>query len=620
MSRTFPVPPIRNRGLAAAKPETPVEMGATVADFVLERLRAWGIRRVFGYPGDGINGFLGALDRAGDALQFVQARHEETAAFMAAGHAKFTGELGVCLATSGPGAIHLLNGLYDAKLDGAPVLALVGQQARMSLGSGYQQEVNLDVLLADVGEYVETCVDPIQARHLVDRAARTALDRRGVAALIFPNDVQQLPAQPSPPRVHGMVLSSPGWTRPVVRPSEPELARAAAVLNEGNRVAILAGQGARGADTELVEVAELLGAGIAKALLGKDVLPDALPYVTGSIGLLGTRPSYELMQRCDTLLIVGSSFPFAEWLPAEGQARCVQVDADAARLGMRYPVDVPLAGDARETLRALIPLLRRKQERSFRAELAGAKRAWAELLERRAHVPADPLNPQLVALELSRRLPDGCLLTADSGSSTIWWAQQVEIRTGMRASLSGTLASMGSAVPYAIAAKLAHPDRPVVAFVGDGAAQMNGLMELVTVRRYAHLWSERTFVVCLFNNRDLNMVTWEQRALAGDPKYPASQTLPDLPYARLAETMGLDGIRVDDPARLDEALDQAFACERPVLLEAVVDAEIPPQPPHVTAEQTKNLAKALVKDPERAGIARKTIRTKVGELLGRATV
>jgi len=593
-------------------------MSGTVADFVLTRLGEWGVERVFGYPGDGINGFLGALDRAKDQLEFVQARHEETAALMACGHAKFTGEVGVCMATSGPGAIHLLNGLYDAKLDGAPVLALVGQQQRSALGSGYQQEVNLEVLLADVCEYVETCVDATQARHLVDGAMRTALERQGVAALVFPVDVQNLAARPSPANGHGFVLSSPGWTRPVARPNAVDLRAAAAVLNDGSRVAILAGRGARESADELVGVADVLGAGIAKALLGKDVLPDDLPNVTGAIGLLGTRPSYELMKRCDTLLIVGSSFPYVEWLPDEGQARCVQIDIDGARLGMRYPVDAPLVGDARDTLAALRPLLHRKDDRAFRDEVAGWKREWQETLERRAGEAADGLNPQLVAAEISARLPDNCMLTADAGTSTVWWAQQVRIREGMRASVSGTLASMGSAVPYALAAKLASPDRPVVAFLGDGAAQMNGLMELVTVRRYAERWTSPTFVVCLFNNRDLNMVTWEQRVMAGDPKYPASQTVPDLPYARLAELIGLEGIRVDDPRALQSALDRAFAADRPVLIEAVVDPEIPPQPPHVTRDQAANVVRALAKgDPERAGIARKAARSRVGDLLAR---
>jgi len=594
-------------------------MSTTVADFVLDRLTEWGVRRIFGYPGDGINGFLGALDRAGDEFEFVQARHEEMAAFMATGHAKFTGELGVCLATSGPGAIHLLNGLYDARLDGAPVVALVGQQRRMSLGAEYQQEVDLEGLFTDVAAFVQTCMDASQARHLIDRAARIALDRRSVAAVIFPADVQIEPAVESPPRMHGVVLSSAGWTTPIVRPREHDLDQAARVLNAGSRVAILAGQGARDAADELTKVADVLGAGIAKALLGKDILPDDLSFVTGAIGLLGTRPSYELMRGCDTLLIVGSSFPYSEWLPEEGQARCVQIDIDGSALAIRYPVEVPLIGDARETLRSLLPRLRRNEDVSFRNKIEDDVHEWRTVLERRAHAPADPLNPELVAFELSRRLPDRCILTADSGSSTVWWAQQIRVRSGMRASLSGGLATMGSAVPYAIAAKLAHPDRPVVAFLGDGAAQMGGLMELATAQRYADRWTEPTFVVCIFNNRDLNMVTWEQRVLAGDPEYPASQTLPDLPYARIAELIGLKGIRVDQPELLPVALEDAFTCGVPVVVEAVVDPDIPPMPPHVSFEQGANLVQALLRgDPDRSGVLRKTLRAKLEDLITRS--
>src|SRR5438067_1925679 len=351
-------------------------MAKIVADYVLKRLREWGVHRIFGYPGDGINGFLGALDRADGDPDFIQARHEEMAAFMACGHAKFTDEIGVCIATSGPGAIHLLNGLYDARLDHAPVLAIVGQQKRASLGSEYQQEVDLQVLFKDVSEFVQTCMDPVQARHLVDRAVRIALDRRGVTTLIFPNDVQEEKAVEHPPRIHGSVFSSVGYVRPRVIPPVGEVQRAAEILNEGEKVAILIGQGARGAADEVVEAAELLGAGVAKALLGKDVLPDDLPFVTGPIGLLGSRPSYELMESCDTLFMVGTSFPYSEFLPKEGQARCVEIDIDAGRTGIRYPVDVPLIGDAKETLRELVPKLERKHDRAWREQLEGKREEW----------------------------------------------------------------------------------------------------------------------------------------------------------------------------------------------------------------------------------------------------
>ncbi len=591
-------------------------MADLVADYVLKRLREWGVHRVYGYPGDGINGFLGAFDRAKKDQEFIQARHEEMAAFMACGHAKFTGEPGVCIATSGPGAIHLLNGLYDAKLDHAPVVAIVGQQKRMSLGGDYQQEVDLQVLFKDVSAYVQTCMEPAQARHLVDRALRIALAERTVTTLIFPNDVQEEKAVPSPPREHGAIYSSPGWSPPRVVPPRAELDRAAEVLNAGEKVAMLVGQGARDAEDELVETAELLGAGVAKALLGRAVLPDELPFVTGPIGLLGSRPSYELMSGCDTLLIVGSNFPYAEFLPNEGQARAVQIDIDPKLIGIRYPLEVQLVGDAKETLTELLPLLQRKDDRSWREQIAESVERWWKLTEERAMQDADPMNPQRVVWELSERLPDRAIVTADSGSSTNWFARDLKLRKGMMASLSGTLATMGPAMPYAIAAKFAHPQRPVIAFVGDGAFQMNGMNELITVKRYWERWANPTLVVCVFNNQDLNQVTWEQRVLAGDPKYPATQWLPDFPYHRYAELCGFTGIFCDDGDQVGAAWDEAFAAGQPVVLEVKVDPEIPPLPPHITGTQAEKMAKAMVKgDPERVGVMEKSLRGKLQEFL-----
>jgi pyruvate dehydrogenase (quinone) len=589
-------------------------MSELVADFVLSRLREWGVHRVFGYPGDGINGFLGAFDRADGDPEFVQARHEEMAAFMACGHAKYTGEVGVCIATSGPGAIHLLNGLYDAKLDHAPVVALIGQQRRMSLGAEYQQEVDLQVLFKDVSEYVQTCMEPAQARHLIDRAVRTAVDRSGVATLIFPNDVQEEKAVESPPRVHGAVYSSIGYWPPRVIPHRGDLERAAEILNDGKKVAILVGQGALGAADEVVEAAELLGGGVAKALLGKAVLPDDLPFVTGSIGLLGTTASYELMSKCDTLFMIGTSFPYAEWLPMEGQAKCVQVDLDGRRVGMRYPVDAPLVGDAKETLRELNPLLERKQDRSWREQVEQQVAEWWRVVEDRAMLDADPMNPQRVVWELNPLLPDDAILAADSGSSTNWWARDLKIRKGMLASLSGTLATMGPAVPYSIAAKFAHPHRPVIAFVGDGSFQMNGMAELITVKRYWEQWRTPTLVFCVFNNQDLNQVTWEQRALAGDPKYPGTQWIPDVPYHRVADLFGLKGIYCDSGDAVGAAWAEALASERPCVLEVKVDPEVPPLPPHITVEQAKKMARAMVKgDPERAGVMQRSLLEKLLE-------
>ncbi|CAL1239416.1 thiamine pyrophosphate-requiring protein [Candidatus Methylocalor cossyra] len=585
-------------------------MAYTVGDFLLDRLTAWGIRRLYGYPGDGINGILGALGRAGDRFQFIQTRHEEMAAFMACAHAKFTGQLGVCLATSGPGAIHLLNGLYDAKLDHQPVLAIVGQQARGCLGAHYQQEVDLVSLFKDVAsEYVSLAAEPAQIRHLVDRAVRIALCERTVTCLILPNDLQELEAVTTPPRKHGYVLSGYGYAAPRVIPKPEDLQRAADVLNQGQRVAMLVGAGALHATDAVIEVADLLGAGVAKALLGKAAVPDDLPFVTGAIGLLGTRPSYEMMRDCDTLLMVGSRFPYTEFLPKEGQARGVQIDLDARMLSIRYPMEVNLVGDSAETLRALIPLLQRKTERSWRTTLEERVRDWWQVLENRAMNEAQPINPQRVFWELSPRLPDGCILTADSGSGTNWYARDLKIRRGMMASLSGGLATMGCGVPYAIAAKFAYPERPVIALVGDGAMQMNGNAELVTVAKYWQEWTDPRFIVLVLNNRDLNQVTWEQRALAGDPKYQASQSLPDFPYAHYAEALGFLGLRVDRPDAIGPAWDQALTAARPVLLEAYTDPNVPPLPPHISFEQAKAYLSALFGgDPDAWGIAKASAR------------
>jgi pyruvate dehydrogenase (quinone) len=594
-------------------------MSETVGDYLLDRLSTWGVRRIYGYPGDGINGVMGAFERSsnGKRPEFIQVRHEEMAAFMACAHAKFTRELGVCLATSGPGAIHLLNGLYDAKLDHQPVVAIVGQQARAGLGGNYQQEVDLTTLYKDVAnEFVQVAMEPAQVRHLVDRACRIALAERTVTAIIIPNDVQESPAVQQPPHAHGTVHSSPGYRRPRVLPDDDELSRAADVLNAGERVAMLVGQGALGAGDEVVAVADLLGAGVAKALLGKAAVPDDLPNVTGSIGLLGTRPSWTLMQECDTLLMVGSSFPYSEFLPEEGQARGVQIDIDGRMLGIRYPMEVNLVGDSAETLRALIPLLNRKQDRAWREQIEHEVEEWWNLMEHRAQLEAEPVNPQLVFHELSKRLPDGAILTSDSGSAANWFARDIKLRAGMMASLSGTLATMGPGVPYAIAAKFAHPHRPVLALVGDGAMQMNGINELITIAKYRHQWPDQRLIVLVLNNRDLNQVTWEQRAMSGDPKFTGSQDVPDFPYASYAQMLGLDGIRVDQPDQVGPAWDRALAAERPVVLEAVTDPEVPPLPPHITLEQAKALSSALLAgDANAARIVKQAFKQKAEEFL-----
>ncbi len=592
-------------------------MSQLVSDFLLERLKAWGVTRIYGYPGDGINGLMGAMDRTQESLDFVQVRHEEMAAFMACAHAKFTGEVGVCMATSGPGAIHLLNGLYDAKLDHQPVVAIVGQQSQLALGGHYQQEVDLDALFKDVaGEYVHMATKPGQVRHLVDRAVRIALAERTVTCLIVPNDLQEEEAVPKPPNQHGTVHSGVGITIPRVVPADADLARAAEALNAGERVAMLVGAGALHAQAEVTEVAELLGAGVAKALLGKAALPDDLPWVTGSIGLLGTKPSWDLMMDCDTLLMVGSSFPYSEFLPEEGQARGVQIDLDGKMIGIRYPMEVNLVGDAAETLRALIPHLRRKESRAWREKVEGEVSEWWRLMDTRAHESADPINPQRVFWELSERLPDGAIISSDSGSSANWFARDVKIREGMMASLSGTLATMGPGVPYAIAAKYAHPHRPVFALVGDGAMQMNGINELITISKYWRKWADPRLVILVLNNRDLNQVTWEQRAMSGDPKFEGSQSLPDFPYAAYAEMLGLGGIRVEDPEQIGPAWDQALSADRPFVYEAVTDPEVPPLPPHITLAQAKAFTSALFKgDPDSREMIKQSFKQKIEEFV-----
>jgi len=589
----------------------------TVAEFMLRRLTEWGIKRVYGYPGDGINGLLGAFHDVPE-LEFTQVRHEEIASFAACAHAKFTGEVGVCMATSGPGAVHLLNGLYDAKLDKQPVVAIIGQQARSSLGAEYQQEVDLQTLYKDVAhEFVHVCMAPTQARHLVDRAVRVAAATRSPTCIIVPNDVQESEYS-EPPRSHGSVFSSVGYEAPRVVPTDAELQRAADVLNAGEKVAMLIGQGAIGAEDEVMQVAEMLGAGVAKALNGRAALPDDLPYVTGSIGLLGTKPSNDMMENCDTFLMIGSSFPYSEWLPKEGQARGVQIDIDGRFVGMRYPMEVPLVGDAKASLEALIPRLQRKEDRSWQEQIMEDVDRWWRILDDRAHQSANPLNPQLVFHELSRRLPDHAILTSDSGSATNWWARHLRMRRGMKAALSGTLATMCPAVPYALAAKMAFPDRPVIASIGDGAMQMIGINALIDIARYRDRWSNQTLVVCVLHNDDLNQVTWEQRVMSGDPKLDASQVLPDFPYADYAKLIGLHGIRVDSPDEVGPAWDEALNAGRPVLLEAITDPEVPPLPPHIRFEQAKKLSKALMAgDPAAREIITESAKGKLAEFLTR---
>ncbi len=588
----------------------------TVADYLLERLRAWDVTKVFAYPGDGINGILAAWGRANNDPTFIQARHEEMAAFEAVGYAKFTGRFGVCMATSGPGAIHLLNGLYDAKLDHVPVVAIVGQTSRSAMGGSYQQEVDLLSLFKDVAsEYVQMVTVPEQLPGVLDRAIRVALAERAPTAIIIPSDVQELEYS-APTHAFKMVPSSLGIDWPTAVPHGHALARAAEILNAGRTVAILAGQGARGARAELEQVAEILGAGVAKPLLGKDVLSDELPYVTGSIGLLGTRPSYELMENCDTLLTVGSSFPYTQFLPTFDQARAVQIDIDGKYVGMRYPYELNLVGDAQATLQALIPLLERKEDRSWQEDIEAKVTRWWETMEKEAMVEADPINPMRLFHELSTRLPADSIVAADSGSAANWYARQLKFHGQVRGSLSGNLATMGPGVPYGIGAKFGHPDRPVIVFEGDGAMQMNGLAELITIKHYWHEWADPRLIIAVLHNDDLNQVTWEMRAMEGAPKFSESQTLPDVDYAAFAASLGLQGINVDKPGDLGPAWNRALAADRPTVLDVRTDPSIPPIPPHATFEQAKDAAKAILKGDEDArSVIVEGIKTKVQEFL-----
>ncbi|MEU6770727.1 thiamine pyrophosphate-requiring protein [Streptomyces sp. NPDC046759] len=591
-------------------------MSTKVSDHILERLRAWGVEQVFGYPGDGINGLLAAWGRAEDRPRFIQARHEEMSAFEAVGYAKFSGRLGVCAATSGPGAIHLLNGLYDAKLDHVPVLAIVGQTNRTAMGGSYQQEVDLHTLYKDVAsDFVETVTVPEQLPNVLDRAIRTAYARRSPTALIIPADVQELDYSP-PTHEFKMVPSSLGMSDYTATPTDEALRRAADVLNEGDKVAILVGQGAAGAVAEVQEIAELLGAGVAKALLGKDVLSDELPYVTGPIGLLGSRPSYELMRDCDTLLTIGSSFPYTQFMPDFG-TRAVQIDIDPHMIGMRFPYEVNLVGDAKATLRRLLPMLNSDRGgREWQDTVCANVKRWHETMERRAALSADPINPEHVARALDPLLPDNAILTSDSGSVANWYARHITMRPGMRGSLSGTLATMGPGVPYAIGAKFAHPDRPVFALVGDGAMQMNGLAEMITAAKYRDRWSDPRLVVAVWNNQDLNQVTWEMRAMEGAPQFLPSQSIPDVQYAAFARSLGLTGIRVEKPEDVEAGWRAALEADGPCVIEFLTDPAVPPIPPHATWEQMEATAASILKgDADRGSMVKQGLKAKVQEFL-----
>ncbi|MBA2777365.1 thiamine pyrophosphate-requiring protein [Billgrantia kenyensis] len=570
-------------------------MQPTVSDFLVSRLREWGVERLYGYSGDGINGVMSALRRADGAPRLIQPRHEEVAAFMACGHAKFSDQVGVCVATSGPGAVHLLNGLYDARKDHMPTVAIVGQQARMSLGTDYQQELDLMALFKDVAsEYVQMVTEPAQARHVIDQAMRIAIARRTVTCVILPNDVQDLPME-DPPMEHGAVFSGVGYRFPAQLPEPADLDAAAEILKSGKKVAILAGAGVKHAVDELIRVADLTGAGIAKAILAKTMVPDDLPGVTGAIGLLGTEASDRMMRECDTLLMVGTRFPYVEFLPEPGQARAIQIDVVPEALGVRYPTEVNLHGDAGATLAALAERLKRKRNSKWRKQVQGWIDDGWKKTEARAATEAAPINPQLVFQSLSPRLPDDVMLTCDVGSATNWYARNLKIRRGMLGSVSGGLASMGNGVPYLIAAKFCHPSRPAIAMVGDGAMQMLGNNALITLAKYWQEWEDPRCIVLVLNNHDLSQVTWEQRVMEGDPKFDTSQDLPEFRYDQYAELLGFKGLVMREPDDIDRVWDEALAANRPVVVNAYTDSDIAPLPPHIELEQAKNYLASMLK-------------------------
>ncbi len=591
-------------------------MQVNTSDFLMQRLIEWGVTRVYGYPGDGINGIMGAFDRIEGKMQFIQVRHEEMAAFMACAHAKFTGEAGVCMATSGPGAIHLLNGLYDAKMDHVPVVAIVGQASTTALGGSYQQEVDLQQLFEDVADYVYTVASPMALRHVVDRAFRIALGYRAVTVVVVPKDIQE-EKYADPPHKHNTLHSSVGLAKPVVVPQRADLAAAAEILNSGERVAMLVGAGCLDATEEVLQVAEPSGCGNRNGAARQGGRAERTSVRHRHHRLCSERlPSFEMMEHCDTLLMVGTSFPYAEFLPKEGKARGIQIDIDPKNLGLRYPTELNLVGDSATTLRELLPYLDDKTDRSWRNRLEKSKEKWLKSEEARAQVTAEPMNPQMVFVELNKHLPDGAILTGDAGTATNWYARNIMLRRGMKGSLSGGLATMGSAVPYAIAAKFAFPDRVPIACTGDGAMQMNGLAELLTVRKYMDQWADKRLIFLVLNNDDLNQVTWEMRIMSGDPKFDASQDLPKFSYAEYANQIGLMGIRVESVDELADAWERAFTADRPVVFDAHVSANIAQLPPHITFEEAHKYFSALVKgDPKEASIIKESIKSVVAGIV-----
>jgi pyruvate dehydrogenase (quinone) len=581
----------------------------TASDVLVETLLDWGVEVIFGLPGDGINGVMESLRTHQDKIRFIQVRHEEAAAFMACGYAKFTGKLGVCLATSGPGGIHLLNGLYDAKLDNQPVLAITGLQFHDLIGTFTQQDVALDKLFMDVAVFNERIMGPTHVENMTELACRTALAYRGVAHLTFPVDIQEMEVKKKEASKRNIPHhTSDVSARSAHLPNQSDLDRAAEILNQGKKVAILAGRGALDATDELEKTAELLGAPIVKALLGKAAVPDDSPYTTGGIGLLGTKPSQEVMEDCDTLLIVGSSFPYIEFMPKPGQARGIQIELDPKRIGLRYPVEVGLVGDSRNTLRELIPLLQRKQERQFLQAAQAGMKDWWQLMEKRATRPDKPMKPQVIAWELGKRLRDDAITSCDSGTIATWWARQIPVRRGQMHTLSGTLATMAPGLPYAIAAQVAYPHRQCVAFVGDGGFSML-MADFVTAVKY-----KLPIKVVIIKNNTLGQIKWEQMVFLGNPEYAVD--LHPIDFAAFAHACGGIGFSVEDPADCARVVEEFLAAPGPAVLQATVDPFEPPLPAKVKPEQALHFAEALARgEPNRKKIVLTTISDQVRELI-----
>jgi len=577
------------------------------SDILVERLIAWGVDTIFGIPGDGINGVFEALRQNKDRIRFMHMRHEEAAAFAACAYAKFTGRLGVCIATSGPGGIHLLNGLYDAKMDRAPVLAITGLQHSDLIGTLTQQDVALDKLYMDVAVYNERVMNGAHMESVADLAIRTALETRGVAHITIPVDVQVESTKKgrtkrNPPH---HTSSTPAYSDHL--PSRVDLEHAADILNRGKRIAILAGQGALQATAELEEVAEILGAPIIKALLGKAAVPDDSPYTTGGIGLLGTEPSQTALEDCDTLFIIGSSFPYIEFLPEPGQAKCVQIDLDPQRISLRYPADVGLIGSSRACLRALMPLLK-KHDKGFLKKAQRAKKDWEELMEERGTWMDTPLKPQVVGWELGKRIPPNAIVTSDSGTITTWWARYVPARRGQMHSCSGNLATMACGLPYAIGAAVAYPDRPVYCIIGDGGLSM--LMgELITIAAY-----NLNIKIVVIKNNTLGQIKWEQMVFLGNPEFACDLYPAD--FVAIARGCGITGMQIKEPSDCAKQLDAVVSTQTPMLVEAVVDQFVAPMPPKVKPGQAAKFAEALMRgEPNRSKIVLTTAHERVRELV-----